>query len=90
HVHSVLGSQNISSICNQYIQRKKLNKYNRYCAEQEGEDVPYLIEESFLKRFGDEPWKIINKIIESTFDNKFKFSEPDTQSQSYSYNATLI
>ncbi len=90
HVHSVLGSQNISSICNQYIQRKKLNKYNRYCAEQEEEDVPYLSEESFLKRFGGEPWKIINKIIESTFDYKFKFSEPDIKSQSYSYNATLI
>ncbi|UJF22718.1 ATP-binding protein [Shewanella sp. OMA3-2] len=90
HIHSVLGSQNISSICNRYIQRKKLNKYNKYCAEQEGEDVSYLSEESFLNRFGDEPWKIINKIIESTFDNKFKFSEPDTLSQSYSYNATLI
>jgi ABC-type cobalamin/Fe3+-siderophores transport system ATPase subunit len=90
HVHSVLGTQNISSICNQYIQRKKLNKYNRYCAEQEGEDVAYLSDEEFLKRFGGEPWKIINKIIESTFDYKFKFSEPDTKSQSYSYNALLI
>ena len=90
HVQNVLGSQNISSICNQYIQRKRLNKFNRYCAEQEGEHVSYLSDEEFLKRFGGEPWKIINRIIESTFDGKFKFSEPDIKSQSYSYNATLI
>jgi ABC-type cobalamin/Fe3+-siderophores transport system ATPase subunit len=90
HIHNILGSQNISSICNQYIQRKNLNKYNRYLAEQNEEDVPYFSEEAFYKRFGGEPWKIINKIIESTFDHKFKFSEPDTKSHSYSYNARLI
>jgi ABC-type cobalamin/Fe3+-siderophores transport system ATPase subunit len=90
HIHSVIGSQNISVICNQYIQRKNLNEYNQYRAEIKGEDFSFLNEEVFLKRFGGEPWKIINKIIESTFDNKFKFSEPDDKSQSYSYNAVLI
>ena len=90
HVPSVLGFQNISGICNQYIQRKKLNKYNRFCAQQEGEDVAFLSDELFLDRFGGEPWKIINRIIESIFDNKFKFSEPDHGSQSYSYSAALI
>lgn len=90
HIHSVIGSQNISVICNQYIQRKNLNEYNQYRAEIKGEDFSFLSEEVFLKRFGREPWKIINKIIESTFDSKFKFSEPDDKSQSYSYNAVLI
>lgn len=90
HVHSVLGFQNISGICNQYIQRKKLNRFNRYCAQQEGDDVAFLSDEQFLKTFRAEPWKIINTIIESTFDKKFYFSEPDESSQSYDYNAELI
>jgi len=90
HVPSVLGFQNISGICNQYIQRKKLNRFNRYCAQQENEDIAYLSDEQFSKRFGDEPWKTINIIIESIFDNKFYFSEPDSKSQSYIYNADLI
>ena len=90
YVPSVLGFQNISGICNRYIQRKKLNRFNRFCAEQEGEDVAFLTDELFFERFGGEPWVIINKIIESTFDNKFKFTEPDVSSQSYSYTATLF
>lgn len=89
-ISSVLGFQNISAICNQYIQRKRLNRYNRYLAQQEDEDVIFLSDDLFFERFGGEPWKIINKIIESTFDNKFKFSEPDDKSQSYSYTAALI
>jgi ABC-type cobalamin/Fe3+-siderophores transport system ATPase subunit len=90
YIPSIIGFQNISGICNQYIQRKNLNEYNKYRAEVKGEEVSFLNEGEFLKRFRGEPWKIINKIIESTFDNKFKFTEPDRNSQSYSYNAALI
>lgn len=90
YIPSIVGIQNISGISNQYIQRKNLNEYNKYRAEVKGEGVSFLNEGEFLKRFRGEPWKIINKIIESTFDNKFKFTEPDRNSQSYSYNAALI
>ncbi|MFT6909415.1 MAG: ABC-type cobalamin/Fe3+-siderophores transport system ATPase subunit [Oleiphilaceae bacterium] len=90
HIQSILGFQNISGICNQYIQRKRLNRSNRYFALQENEDVSYLSDEHFLKRFGKEPWLIINEIIESTFDGKFYFTVPEVKLQSYSYNATLI
>jgi len=90
HVPSILGFQNVSGICNQYIQRNKLNRYNRYCSEQEGDDVAFLTEEQFINRFGHEPWILLNKIIDTTFDGKFYFSEPDTKSHSYSYNANLI
>lgn len=90
HIPSIIGFQNISGICNQYIQRKNLNDYNKYRSEVKKEDISFLNEDEFLKRFKGEPWKILNKIIESTFDNKFKFTEPDVNSQSYSYNASLI
>jgi len=90
HVSSVLGFQNLSSICNQYIQRKRLSKYNRYLAQQEGENVAFLTNEKFIERFGNEPWVIINDIMDSIFDAKFYFSKPDEQSQSYTYNAALI
>lgn len=90
HIPSIIGFQNISGICNQYIHRKNLNDYSKYRSEVKHEDVSFLNEGEFLKRFRGEPWKILNKIIESTFDNKFKFTEPDVKSQSYSYNASLV
>jgi len=90
HIPSILGFQNLSEICNLYIQRKMLNEFNRYRAEQKGFDVAYLSDDNFLMRFKDEPWKILNKIIESTFDNKFIFLEPDEKSESYSYKSDLI
>lgn len=90
HVPSVLGFQNVSAICNQYIQRKNVNDYNRYLAEIKKKDVAFLTDEQFLNRFRLKPWVTLNQIIKSTFDSKFLFTEPDETSQSYSYNATLI
>lgn len=90
HLQSVLGFQNLSLICNQYIQRKHLNKYHRYLAQQEQENRPYLTDQELVARFGAEPWLVINEIIASTFDEKFYFTTPDEASQSYTYNAALI
>lgn len=90
HVNSVLGFQNVSGICNSYIKRKKLNRFNKYCAEQEGDDVIFLTEDEFLSKFGDKPWILLNQIIKATFNGKFYFTEPDESSESYSYNASLI
>ena len=90
HVPTLLGFQNVSSICNQYIQRKKLNRYNKYCAEHENENVEYFSDAEFLKRFGEKPWLLLNSIIKNIFDDKFRFTEPDESSQSYTYRASLI
>ncbi|EPC4025541.1 ATP-binding protein [Aeromonas salmonicida] len=90
HLHSVLGFQNLSAICNQYIQRKLLNRFHRYLTQQENHNLPYLTDQQFVDTFGNEPWIVINDIIASTFDGKFYFSTPDELSQSYTYNATLI
>ncbi len=90
YLHSVLGFQNLSLICNHYIQRKYLNRYHRYLAQHEQKDIPYLTDEQFVERFGNNPWIVINEIISSTFDGKFYFSTPDEQSLSYTYTATLI
>lgn len=90
HVPNILGFQNISGICNQYIKRKRENRYNKYCSEQEGDNVAYLTNDQFIGRFGNEPWILLNNIIDTTFDGKFQFSEPDPTSYSYSYAANLI
>lgn len=90
YVHSVLGFQNISGICNNYLKRKKLNRYNRFRSEQEGEGVSFFSDEEFLSRFGGEPWVLLNDIVKAIFDDKFCFTEPDNWSESYLYNATLI
>ncbi len=90
HVHSILGFQNISTICNRYIKRKKQNRYNRFLAEIEGEDIVFLTDDEFLKRFHSEPWVLLNEIIKETFDDKFYFTEPNVESESYSYKAVLV
>ncbi|WP_323878610.1 ATP-binding protein [Aeromonas caviae] len=90
HLHSVLGFQNLSAICNQYIQRRRLNRFNRYLTQHENENLPHLTDQQFVEMFGSEPWNVINEIIASTFDGKFSFSTPDENSQSYTFNATLI
>ncbi len=90
HVNSVLGFQNVSGICNNYIKRKKLNRFNRYCAEHEGDNVIFLSEGEFFSKFGDKPWLLLNQIVKATFNGKFYFTEPDETSESYSYNAELI
>lgn len=90
HIGSVLGFQDVSGICNQYIQRKRQNRANKYFAEIEGDDVAFLTDDELVERFGREPWISLNEILKATFDDKFYFSEPDTQSQSYTYIAQLI
>jgi predicted ATP-binding protein involved in virulence len=90
YVHTILGFQNISTICNQYIHRKKLNKYNRYRALEEKEDIQFFTDDKFLEHFGKEPWLLINEIIDSIFDGKFYFTIPEEKLESYSYNTILI
>ncbi len=90
YVGNVLGFQNVSTICNSYIKRGKVDRFNRYCAEQEGDDVAFLAEEDFIRKFGDKPWVLLNEVVNATFDGKFYFNEPDEKSESYSYNAILI
>lgn len=86
----ILGIQNISGIFNQYIKRRNENDYNKYRSEQKGHSVNFFTEDQFTKRFGNEPWKLLNNIIQTTFNGKFYFSEPDTESLSYSYKANLF
>ncbi|ELB8603637.1 AAA family ATPase [Vibrio cholerae] len=89
-LRNVLGVQSISTICNQYIKRKNQNSFNEWRATTKGVDVKYLSDEDFILRFGDEPWVIINKILDDIFDSKFGFDIPDENSQSYTYQAQLI
>lgn len=86
----VLGIQNVSAIVNQYIQRVRNNKYNKWRCSAEGENVKFWSHEEFLLKFGEKPWVILNNILDNTFDGKFCFSLPDEESQSYAYQAQLF
>ncbi|EGQ9552022.1 ATP-binding protein, partial [Vibrio parahaemolyticus] len=88
--NNILGVQNISTIFNQYIQRQHLNKYNKWLNTVENEDVKFFSDVEFVEKFGDKPWVVINKILEETFEGKFKFNVPDEESKSYSFQANLI
>lgn len=86
---NVLGVQNISRICNEYLKKKRNNKYNKWRREVEGENVTYLSEAQFVDTFGKKPWTVINEILHNTFEGKFGFNIPDEDSQSYTYQAQL-
>ncbi|GGX59849.1 ATP-binding protein [Saccharospirillum salsuginis] len=86
----ILGVQNISLICNQYIRRKWQNQFNQFIAKTKDNNTPFLTDQEFEIRFGPRPWKSLNNIIDVIFDSKFYFEEPDENSKSYNYNAKLI
>lgn len=87
---NILGTQNVSSIVNQYIKRVDQNELNEWRYKEKGVDVQFLDEQEFIERFGDKPWILINKILNDTFDGKFQFNLPDESSQSYAYQAKLL
>lgn len=89
-ISNILGSQNISLICNQYIKRKNNNLFNEWKSTEKGFDVDYLSDEEFINQFGEKPWVLLNRILESIFEGKFKFENPNEDSQSYDYQAKLL
>ncbi|MEZ8122329.1 AAA family ATPase [Vibrio splendidus] len=90
-IGTVLGFQSLSTICNQYIHRKDDNEINECRVKFKGrEDLIYYDDEEFESKFGKRPWIVINKILKDTFDGKFRFSEPDETSQTYTYQAQLF
>ena len=89
-VKDPLGVQHISAIVNQYIQRLHMNEMHEWMCEKKDSKVQFFSKKDFSARFGDEPWVIINKILNDTFDGKFEFNTPDVKSKSYTYKAQLL
>ncbi|THE60767.1 ATP-binding protein [Vibrio parahaemolyticus] len=87
--NNILGIQSLSTIINQYIKRMHQNEENEWKKTTKGHDVSYFSEEEFINKFGSKPWVLINKILDDTFDGKFKFNLPDETSMSYNYQAIL-
>ncbi|GGF00729.1 ATP-binding protein [Pseudoalteromonas gelatinilytica] len=88
-IPNILGFQNISAIFNQYIKRLEQNSYNRFKVTQ-GKNAYFLSDDEFITRFGNKPWIVINEIVKETFDNKFQFTVPEEDSESFSHEANLF
>lgn len=90
-IGTVLGFQSLSTICNQYIRRKDENEVNTCRVKHMGRnDLIYYEDEEFERKFGKRPWVVINKILDDTFDGKFRFNEPNEKSQTFTYQAQLF
>jgi predicted ATP-binding protein involved in virulence len=87
--NNILGRNDFRRVCNEYIEKKKENKYNRYLAKEENEDCLFYSDDDFNKVFSVKPWIKMNEIIKKLFNDKFKFIEPDEESR-VSYNPKLI
>ncbi len=87
---NILGMQNLSTVFNQYIKRLNQNQHNEWLRTIKNKDVPFWSEAEFFDHFGVRPWIIANRILQNTFDGKFKFSTPDENSLSYTYQTQLI
>ncbi|WP_157937772.1 AAA family ATPase [Vibrio splendidus] len=90
-IGTILGFQSLSTICNQYIYKKEENEINEYRVTVKGrKEFTYYSDEVFENNFGKKPWLVINQILDDTFNGKFRFSEPDETSQTYTYQAQLF
>ncbi|HHT1221902.1 TPA: AAA family ATPase [Klebsiella michiganensis] len=89
-IKNALGIPNVSEIINTYIKRRNTNNYNMWLNTNQKKPTPYWSDDQFIKKYGAEPWIIINEILSEVFDGKFEFSPPDETSHSYNYQANLV
>jgi ABC-type branched-subunit amino acid transport system ATPase component len=88
---SVFGSHDLAGIFNRYTKKLNDNLYNEWRNEKYGKDLPYLSNDEFLRRFGEPPWDLLNRILNATFDGKFYIPEPkDLDSDIYNHQAQLV
>lgn len=79
-----VGGLDVSGIFNHYLQAKETNKFFEFRAKTYHENVEFLTEEEFSRRFGPEPWFELNNIMNVVFEGKFYFSTPEAGSRNYS------
>lgn len=75
-----LGMPNLASIFNRYVKSRLDNLFQMFLASR-GKQTYFVQEESFERMYGRAPWIVLNEIISDAFAEKYRFTEPDSESE---------
>lgn len=71
---------NLVSIFNTYVKCKLDNLFQIFLASR-GKETYFVQEESFERMYGRAPWIVLNEIISDAFAEKYRFTEPNSESE---------
>ena len=85
---SDIFQQSFSRLFVAYEKMRIDNKFNKYLHEQ-GEEISFLTDDDFVKRYGDPPWEFLNSVLESS-NLDFRVTKPTRVREEVPYQAKLI
>jgi len=71
-----MGSINIVGTVRAYIERSDINDLAELRNHKYGEQNRHLTEEQFRTRFGPPPWTLLNEVLKTVLDDRYRFQEP--------------
>lgn len=72
---SGLFNQNLSRVFKRYYDKLEVNRYNQFRSKIHGEDVEFVSNDEFVKRYGEAPWELINNIFQK-FNSDYEVTTP--------------
>lgn len=80
----------LTRIFSDYWERLDLNTYNSYQNEKFGKAFPILNESEFVRKYGEKPWEIINKIMSTFGSLQYHINNPEGIERGFEYTVKLI
>lgn len=71
-----MGSLNIVGTVRAYIDRCDSNDQAEFRNHKYGEQNRHLTEDEFRARFGPPPWILLNEVLKTVLDDRYRFQEP--------------
>jgi len=73
---TALGSLNVTGTARAYVERLDRNKEAAYRNHEYGEKNRYLTPDQFQARFGPPPWELLNEVLLTVLDGRYRFETP--------------
>ena len=84
-----MGSLNVVGIARAYVARLEQNQQNEFRNHRYQEQNRCWTTEQFVVRFGPPPWDLLNEVLNTVLDGRYRFEVPEI-SNIAGYNGRLI
>jgi ABC-type branched-subunit amino acid transport system ATPase component len=74
-----MGSLNVTATMRTYWDRLEQNDFNEFRNKTHGEQRPYWPPEAFRARFGPPPWDLLNDVLRTVLDGRYRVDPPSHQ-----------
>jgi ABC-type branched-subunit amino acid transport system ATPase component len=81
--------QELGKIMWDYYVKQRENEVNEYQNEKHGKQYPFIPEKDFVKKHGEKPWEVINKILEKFSSLDYRINTPEGQNHFGNYKVQL-